>query len=121
VRVALLVKRREEQSARLGLRVEVRQTDAEHEMITWLHGAADERLPVVLNPGALAYYSDAIRDACSMLRAILIEAHVSNIHAREKFRHQSVVSAVASGVIRGLGVEGYRLALEHIAATRPVV
>jgi 3-dehydroquinate dehydratase-2 len=116
-----LVKLCEEQGARLGLRVEVRQTDAEHEMITWLHGAADERLPVVLNPGAWSHYSYAIRDACAMLRATLIEVHISNIHAREEFRHHSVVSAVATGVICGLGVDGYRLALEHIAAARPVV
>jgi 3-dehydroquinate dehydratase-2 len=116
-----LVKLCEEHGARLGLRVEVRQTDAEHEMITWLHGAADERVPVVLNPGAWSHYSYAIRDACAMLRTTLIEVHISNIHAREEFRHHSVVSAVATGVICGLGVDGYRLALEHIAAARPVV
>jgi 3-dehydroquinate dehydratase-2 len=111
----------EQQGVRLGLRVEVRQTDAEHEMIAWLHGAADERCPVVLNPGAWSHYSYAIRDACAMLRATLIEVHISNIHAREEFRQHSVVSAVATGVICGLGVDGYRLALEHIAAARPVV
>jgi 3-dehydroquinate dehydratase-2 len=116
-----LVKLCEEHGARLGLQVEVRQTDAEHEMITWLHGAADERCPVVLNPGAWSHYSYAVRDACAMLRATLIEVHISNIHAREEFRHHSVVSAVASGVICGLGVDGYRLALEHIAAARPLV
>ena len=99
----------------LGLDVQVRQTDAEHEMIGWLHEAADARAAVVLNPGAWSHYSYAVRDACSSLVGPLIEVHISNIHAREAFRHHSVVSAVATGVICGLGVDGYRLALEHLA------
>ncbi len=99
----------------LGLDVAVKQTDAEHEMLAWLHAAADERAPVVLNPGAWSHYSYAVRDACAMLNAPLIEVHISNIHTREEFRHHSVISAVATGVICGLGVDGYRLALEHIA------
>jgi 3-dehydroquinate dehydratase-2 len=103
----------------LGLEVDVRQTDAEHEMLAWLHAAADEQAPVVLNPGAWSHYNYAIRDACAMLRSRLIEVHISNIHAREKFRHHSVISAVATGVIAGLGVDGYRLALQHIASAGP--
>jgi 3-dehydroquinate dehydratase-2 len=99
----------------LGLDVVVRQTDAEHEMLGWLHAAADEGAPVVLNPGAWSHYSYAVRDACAMLRAPLVEVHISNIHAREEFRHHSVISAVATGVIAGLGTDGYRLALRHIA------
>jgi len=102
----------------LGLEVTVRQTDAEHEMLAWLHAAADEQVAVVLNPGAWSHYSYAIRDACAMLRAPLIEVHISNIHAREEFRHHSVVSAVATGVIAGLGFDGYRLALAHLAVRR---
>jgi 3-dehydroquinate dehydratase-2 len=105
----------ESQGKELGLEVVVRQTDAEHEMLAWLHTAADEQTPVVLNPGAWSHYSYAVRDACSQLRAPLIEVHISNIHAREEFRHHSVVSAVATGVIAGLGIDGYRLALLHIA------
>lgn len=101
--------------AELGLEVVARQTDAEHEMLGWLHAAADEGAAVVLNPGAWSHYSYALRDACAMLRAPLVEVHLSNIHAREEFRHHSVVSAVATGVICGLGVDGYRLALEHLA------
>jgi 3-dehydroquinate dehydratase II len=100
----------------LGLNVEVRQTDAEQEMLAWLHTAADEAAAVVLNPAAWSHYSYAVRDACAMLRGPLIEVHLSNIHARESFRHHSVVSAVATGVICGLGVDGYRLALRHLAA-----
>ena len=107
----------EDTSVRLGLDVKVLQTDAEAEMIGWLHAAADEAAAVVLNPGAWSHYSYAIRDACSLVRGPLVEVHISNIHAREPFRHHSVVSAVAVGVICGLGVHGYRLALEFIAAT----
>jgi 3-dehydroquinate dehydratase-2 len=99
----------------LGLDVEVRQTDAEPEMLRWLHEAADSATPVVLNSAAWSHYSYALRDACAMLRAPLVEVHISNIHAREEFRHHSVVSAVATGVICGLGVDGYRLALRHLA------
>jgi 3-dehydroquinate dehydratase-2 len=103
----------------LGLEVTVRQTDAEHEMLAWLHAAADEEAAVVLNPGAWSHYSYAVRDACALLRAPLVEVHISNIHAREAFRDHSVVSPVATGVIAGLGVDGYRLALRHLAARRP--
>lgn len=101
--------------AELGLEVEVRQTDAEHELVAWLHQAADEEAAVVLNPAAWSHYSIAVRDACALLKGPLIEVHLSNIHAREQFRHHSVISAVASGVICGLGVDGYRLALVHLA------
>ncbi|MEV4659970.1 type II 3-dehydroquinate dehydratase [Micromonospora sp. NPDC049301] len=101
----------------LGLDVTVRQTDAEHELLGWLHAAADEGAAVVLNPAAWSHYSYAVRDACAMLRGPLVEVHLSNIHAREEFRHHSVVSAVATGVICGLGIDGYRLALHHLAAS----
>ncbi|MET8350470.1 MULTISPECIES: type II 3-dehydroquinate dehydratase [unclassified Micromonospora] len=99
----------------LGLDVTVRQTDAEHELLGWLHAAADEGAAVVLNPAAWSHYSYAVRDACAMLRGPLVEVHISNIHAREEFRHHSVISAVATGVICGLGIDGYRLALHHLA------
>jgi 3-dehydroquinate dehydratase-2 len=102
--------------AELGIEVEVRQTDHEGEMVGWLHEAADERYPVVLNAGAWTHYSIAIADACSQLNAHLVEVHISNVHKREDFRHHSYISAVASGVIIGLGVEGYPLALRWLAA-----
>ena len=102
----------------LGLDVVVRQTDAEHELLGWLHQAADEGAAVVLNPAAWSHYSIAVRDACALLSGPLVEVHISNIHAREEFRHHSVVSAVATGVICGLGVDGYRLALHHLATRR---
>lgn len=101
--------------ADLGLEVEVRQTDDEAQMIGWLHTAADSATPVVLNPAAWSHYSIALRDAASQLTAALVEVHISNIHAREEFRHHSVISGVATGVIAGLGVQGYELALQFIA------
>jgi 3-dehydroquinate dehydratase-2 len=111
-----LVRLCESTGRELGLSVVVRQTDAEHEMLGWLHAAADEQAGVVLNPAAWSHYSYAVRDACALLRGPLVEVHISNIYARESFRHHSVVSAVATGVICGLGVDGYRLALHHLAA-----
>lgn len=99
----------------VGLAVEVRQTDDEGELVRWLHEAADGSVPVVLNPAAWSHYSIAVRDAVAQRTADLVEVHLSNIHAREEFRHHSVVSAVASGVIAGLGVDGYELALEFIS------
>ena len=104
--------------AELGLDVTVRQTDAEHELVSWLHAAADEGAAVVLNPAAWSHYSYAVRDACALLRGPLVEVHISNIHAREEFRRHSVISEIATGVICGLGVDGYRLALHHLAARR---
>jgi 3-dehydroquinate dehydratase-2 len=98
-----------------GLDVEVRQTDDEAEMIRWVHEAADAGMPVVLNSAAWSHYSYALRDACSQLTAPLVEVHISQVHAREEFRHVSVISAVATATITGLGTEGYRAALRFIA------
>lgn len=100
----------------LRLNVVVRQTDDEAELIGWLHEAADDGIPVVLNGAAWTHYSIALRDAAAQRTADLVEVHLSNIHAREEFRHHSVISAVASGVIAGLGPLGYELALHFIAA-----
>jgi len=101
--------------AALGLEVDVRQTDQEGVMMNWLHEAADTATPVVLNAGAWTHYSIAVRDAAAQLSAPLVEVHISNVHARAPFRHHSYISAIASGVIVGLGVEGYPLALRWIA------
>ena len=101
--------------AELGLEVDVRQTDHEGVMLSWLHEAADTGTPVVLNAGAWTHYSIAVRDAAAQLSAPLVEVHISNVHAREPFRHHSHISAIASGVIVGLGVDGYPLALRWIA------
>ncbi|MCU1590213.1 MAG: aroQ [Frankiales bacterium] len=93
---------------------DVRQTDDEATMIGWLHEAADSGAPVVLNAAAWSHYSIALRDACSQLTGPLVEVHISQTAAREDFRHASVVSAVATGTITGLGVDGYRLALDWL-------
>jgi 3-dehydroquinate dehydratase II len=99
----------------LGIEVAVRQTDHEGEMLGWLHQAADAKHPVVLNAGAWTHYSIAVRDACAALTAPLIEVHISNVHKREEFRHRSFISDVATGVIVGLGTQGYPLALRWLA------
>ena len=97
--------------------VDVRQTDDEAELIHWLYEAVDGNTPVVLNPAAFTHYSYALRDAAALVTKAgipLVEVHISNPHARETFRHTSVVSAVATGVIAGFGFDSYRLALDHI-------
>jgi 3-dehydroquinate dehydratase-2 len=102
--------------AELGLEVTVHQSEHEGRLIEWLHGAADTGTPVVLNAGALTHTSVALGDACAMLTAPLIEVHISNVHKREAFRQHSYISAHATGVIVGLGVQGYVLALSWISA-----
>ncbi|TFB92036.1 type II 3-dehydroquinate dehydratase [Cryobacterium sp. HLT2-28] len=100
-----------------GVTVDVRQTDDEAELIHWLYEAVDERIPVILNPAAFTHYSYALRDAAALVTkagVTLVEVHLSNPHARETFRHTSVVSAVATGVIAGFGFDSYRLALDFI-------
>ena len=99
----------------LGLEVDVRQTDHEGEMLSWLHEAADTGTPVVLNAAAWTHSSIAVRDAAAQLSAPLVEVHLSNVHAREPFRQHSHLSAIASGIIVGFGVDGYSLALRWIA------
>ena len=100
-----------ESATSLGLEVEVRQSNSESEIITWLHEAADNRNPVIFNPAAFTHYSYAIRDAAAMLTAPLIEVHLSNPLAREEFRHTSVISGVSHGTIGGFGPDSYRVAL----------
>lgn len=99
------------------LEVELRQTDDESELIGWLHGAVDAGAHVILNPAAFTHYSYALRDAASLVTKaglLLIEVHLSNPHAREEFRHTSVISGVATGVIAGFHFDSYSLALELI-------
>jgi 3-dehydroquinate dehydratase II len=98
----------------LGFDVEVRETNDEAEMIAWLHEAADHQTPVVINPGAFTHYSYAMRDAAAQRTAPLIEVHISNPHAREQFRHTSVISSIASGTIAGFGINSYLLALRAL-------
>jgi 3-dehydroquinate dehydratase-2 len=100
--------------------IELRQTDDEGELIGWLHEAVDRGVPVILNPAAFTHYSYALRDAVALVTTsggIVIEVHISNPHAREEFRHNSVISGVATGVIAGFGFDSYVLAL-HAASRR---
>jgi 3-dehydroquinate dehydratase-2 len=101
-------------ASNLGLEADIRQTNDEATMITWLHQAAESNLPVIINPAAFTHYSYAIRDAIVMVQAAKIEVHLSNPLSREEFRHTSVISGVVDGTISGFGVNSYRLALEAI-------
>lgn len=105
----------ESTAADFGLKALVRQSNSEAELIDFIHRAADAGEPVILNAGGLTHTSVALRDACAELRAPLIEVHISNVFAREEFRHHSYVSPVATGVIAGLGMQGYLLALHYLA------
>ena len=110
-----LVTQIEHAAAELGLKAVVRQSDSEAELIDLIHRAADAGEPVILNGAGLTHTSVALRDACAELRAPLIEVHISNVFGREEFRHHSYISGVATGVIVGLGVQGYLLALRYLA------
>jgi 3-dehydroquinate dehydratase II len=112
---AELVELVQDAGAQLGLEVQVRQTDDEGELLRWVHAAADAGDPVVINPGGWSHTSVVLRDALASLNAPLVEVHITNIHRREEFRHHSFVSEVADGVIAGLGVQGYVLALGWLA------
>lgn len=93
------------------------QTDDEATLMGFLHEALDARMGVILNPAAFTHYSYAIRDACAMVTSAglpLIEVHLSNPHSREEFRHRSVISGVATGVILGFGADSYRLAMAQM-------
>lgn len=99
--------------------VDLRQTDSEAELVHWIHEAVDSATPVVLNPAAFTHYSYALRDACAMVTTAgipLVEVHITNPHARETFRHTSTISGVATGVVAGFGIDGYRLAALAILA-----
>jgi 3-dehydroquinate dehydratase II len=112
---AQLVELIETTARELQMDVQIRQTDDEAELLRWVHAAADAGDAVVINPGGWSHTSVVLRDALAMLTAPLVEVHITNIHQREEFRHHSYVSGVADGVIAGLGVEGYVLALQWLA------
>jgi 3-dehydroquinate dehydratase-2 len=100
-----------------GFDIDSRQTDDEATLIGWLHEAVDSKSPVILNPAAFTHYSYALSDAAKLVTSaglLLVEVHLSNPHAREEFRHTSVISAVATGVIAGFGFDSYSLALDLI-------
>jgi 3-dehydroquinate dehydratase-2 len=100
--------------AELGYQVEVRQTDSEQELIGWLHEAASNLIPVVLNAAAFTHYSYSLRDAIAQLDSPIIEVHISNPAAREEFRHNSVIAGVCTGAISGFGLHSYELAIRAL-------
>jgi 3-dehydroquinate dehydratase-2 len=97
--------------------IDLRQTDDEAELVRWLHEAVDAASPVILNPAAFTHYSYALRDAAALVTKAgipLVEVHISNPHAREEFRHTSVISGIATGVVAGFGFDSYLLALDAV-------
>lgn len=106
-------------SSELGVNVEFFQSDAEAELLSAIHAATDARQDVIINPAAFTHYSYALSDACkahTVSGCKLIEVHISNPHAREEFRHKSVISGSATGVIAGFGFDSYKLALRQLAS-----
>lgn len=99
----------------IGLAVEFRQTNAESELIDWIHEARDKAAGIVINPAAFTHTSVAVRDALAACECPILEVHISNIHRREEFRHHSFVSGVVTGVVCGFGTQGYGFALQRIA------
>jgi 3-dehydroquinate dehydratase II len=97
--------------------IQVKQTDSEPELMSWIYEALDGGFPIILNPAAFTHYSYALRDAVAAATSSglsVIEVHISNPYSREEFRHTSVISAVATGVIAGFGFDSYRLALAQL-------
>ena len=101
--------------AELGLDIAFKQSNAEHQLIDWIHEARETAGGIVINPAAFTHTSVAILDALNTCEFPIIEVHISNVHKREEFRHHSYVSLVASGVIAGFGTQGYPLALQRLA------
>lgn len=108
------------EAAALGVRIECFQSNHEGELIDRLHAWADASVAgVVMNPGGYTHTSVALRDAIASIAPIpVLEVHISNVHAREEFRHKSLTAGAAAGVIAGLGLAGYSLALNHLAERR---
>jgi 3-dehydroquinate dehydratase-2 len=105
------------QGSAQGLEVEVFQSNREYELIERIHAAyADNTAYIVINPAAFTHTSVALRDALAGVKIPFVEVHLSNVHAREAFRHHSYFSDLATGVICGLGAQGYEFALSFAAA-----
>jgi len=100
----------------LGVEIRFLQSNAEHQIIDWIHEAREVAAGIVINPAAHTHTSVAILDALNTFDAPVIEVHISNVHKREDFRHHSYVSLRADGVIAGCGTQGYQFGLRRIAA-----
>lgn len=99
----------------LGLGIDFRQSNLEGELVTWIQEARGTKAGIVINPAAYGHTSIALLDALTLAELPVIEVHLSNIHRREPFRHRTYVSQIATGIICGLGAQGYLLALEAMA------
>ncbi|ACO46742.1 type II 3-dehydroquinate dehydratase [Deinococcus deserti] len=107
--------------AELSESVTCRQSNFEGQLLEWIHEAQEQGFTgIVINPGALTHYSYALRDAIAGQPLPVVEVHISNVDAREEFRHRSVTAAVCHGKISGLGFLGYRLAMEYLTEQVPV-
>ena len=101
-----------------GHTIDLFQSNVEGELINALHAADKECDGVVLNPAGYTHTSVALRDALATLQIPIVEVHISNIHAREEFRHRSLTAVHCVGVITGFGTEGYRMAVDHLLRRR---
>ena len=99
----------------LGLAVDFRQSNLEGELVSWIQDARGKAAGILINPGAYGHTSIALLDALQIAELPVIEVHLSNIHRREQFRHHTFTSQAATGVICGLGAQGYLLALDAMA------
>lgn len=95
--------------------VEFRQSNAEFQIVDWIHEAIDKGAGIVINPAGLTFTSISIMDALKMFPGPIFELHITNVHRREAVYHESLVSKVATGVVMGLGADGYRAAVEAMA------
>jgi 3-dehydroquinate dehydratase II len=100
-------------AAECGLEIRFLQSNAEHQLIDWIHEARETAAAIIINPGAYTHTSVAILDALNTCEFPVFEVHISNVHKREAFRHHSYVSLRADGVIAGFGIQGYELALRR--------
>ncbi|MCJ2034526.1 type II 3-dehydroquinate dehydratase [Methylobacterium sp. J-068] len=105
-------------AATFGLAIDFHQSNAEHQLIDWIHAYRVGSAGIVINPGAYTHTSIAILDALNACEVPIIECHISNVHRREAFRHHSYVSLAATAVMAGFGTQGYELAVRHIAHLR---
>ncbi len=116
ITLAQIQDRARDRAQELGVEVDFFQSNHEGGIVDYLQEAAQDAAGIVINAGALTHYGLSLRDALVDSRLPIVEVHLSNIHAREAFRHHSVVSAIAVGVIVGLGWRGYIYGLEFLAS-----
>jgi len=105
-------------AAEFGFTIKFQQSNAEFQLIDWIHEARESAVAIIINPGAFTHTSIAILDALNACTCPIVEVHISNVHRRESFRHTSYVSLAATGVMAGFGTHGYQLAIRHVAHVR---